>query len=183
MKRLFTITACAIMCTFCGPFVEKAVAQTTHHHMQSTTHAERVARRAARLEELAKTIDSIVLSHDFEFNPQTVQIMPAGQMKFLSNVLYTLTVWRGSVDVCLPYYTGIVPPYRLVMLNTSTPDMRNFVTQQTEDGWIVSFTSNLYATIDYTFTFDIHRYGGATLTITNTWYNPVQYTGTITQIY
>ena len=183
MKRLFTIAACIFLCTFCGPFVEKAVAQTTHHHMQSNSHAERAARRAERLEELGKAIDSIVLSHNFEFNPQSVQIMPAGQMRFLSNALYTLTVWRGSLDICLPYYVGIVPPYHFVMLNTSTPDIRNYVTQQTEDGWKISFTSNLYATIDYTFTFDIHRYGGATLTISNTWYNPVQYTGTITQVY
>ena len=38
--------------------------------------------------------------------------------------------------------------------------------------------------IDYTFTFEIDaRYGSATLTISNTWYSPVQYTGTITRIY
>ena len=37
--------------------------------------------------------------------------------------------------------------------------------------------------IDYTFTLEINDHSGATLTISNDWYNDVQYTGTISQVY
>ncbi len=183
MKRLFYTIACTLLCTFCGPYVDDAAAQTYESELRHTTHEERAARRAQRLAEYAKYIDSLVLSHNFEFNPQSVQQQPAGPMNLLSNANYTVTVWRGSLDVCLPYYTGIVPPYRYVLLNTGSPNISDYVTQQTEYGWTVSFKTMLYATQEYTFVFDIHSHGGATLTINNTWYNPVQYMGTITQIY
>ena len=106
-------------------------------------------------------------------------------MQFITNTVYTVTLWRGSLDVCLPYYAGYVPPYKYVLLNTGVPNVSNYTEQKTEQGWMVSFKANLYATaIDYTFTFEIDaRYGSATLTISNTWYSPVQYTGTITRIY
>ena len=134
---------------------------------------------------LCGTFDSIVLSRNFEFNPQTIQQQPAGTMQFITNTVYTVTLWRGSLDVCLPYYAGYVPPYKHVLLNTGVPNVSNYTEQKTEQGWMVSFKANLYATaIDYTFTFEIDaRYGSATLTISNTWYSPVQYTGTITRIY
>lgn len=183
MKRLLYTIACTLLCTFCGPYVEDVAAQTYESDLRRTTHEERAARRAERLAEYAKYIDSIVLSHNFEFNPQSVQLQPDGQMNLLSNANFTVTVWRGSLDICLPYYTGIVPPYRYVLLNTGSPRLSDYVTQQTEHGWTVSFKTTLYATYEYTFVFDIYSHGGATLTITNTWYNPVQYMGTITQIY
>ena len=183
MKRLFYTIACTLMCTFCGPYVQEAAAQTYESHLRSTTHEERAERRAKRLAEDAKLIDSIVLSHNFEFNPQSVQLQPAGPLNLLSNANYTVFVWRGSLDICLPYYTGIVPPYRYVLLNTGTPNISDYITTQTDYGWTVSFKATLYATDEYTFLFEIYSHGGATLTITNTWYNPVQYMGTISQIY
>lgn len=48
----------------------------------------------------------------------------------------------------------------------------------------MTFTSTLFSANDYTFTFEIYSSsGGANLTISSVWYNPVQYTGTITQVY
>ena len=183
MKRLLFITICTLSCILCGPYAQKSAAQTHSSDLHRTTHEERVARRAERLADYAKHIDSIVLSHNFEFNPQSIQQMPAGPLKLLSNINYTVIVWRSSLDVRLPYYAGIVPPYRYVLLNTGTPNISDYVTTQTDDGWTVSFKTTLYATDEYTFLFEIYSHGGATLTITNTWYNPVQYMGTISQIY
>lgn len=206
MRQLYFIIACITLCTFCGPYA--AMAQKTssptkssstaiqhpmeptperrayHERMHSMTHEQRVAHRAERQAEFEKYVDSIVLSHNFEFNPQTIQIMPAGAMRFLSNINYTVTLWRGTLDVCLPYWVGYTPPYRYVLLNTVTPSLGTILTKQTEEGWQVSFKVNLYATEEYNFTFDINsKYGGATLTISNLWYNPVQYSGTITRVY
>ena len=183
MKRLFYTFSCTLLCTFCGPYVNEASAQSKEAELRSTTHQERAERRAERLAEYEKFIDSLVLSHIFEFNPQSVQLQPAGPLKLLMNANYTLTIWRGSLDICLPYYIGVVPPYRFVLLNTGSPTLRNYITEQTEHGWKVSFNAALYADSDYSFILDIDPHGNANLTINNPWYNPVQYMGTITQIY
>ena len=183
MKRLLIFSVCILCCTFCGPCVERAAAQKPKYDYHNTTHEERAARRAARLAEEKRIIDSLVVSQNFQFNPQTMQQMPAGQMFFLSNINYTFTLWRGAMDICLPYIAGITPPYRRVLLNTGTKNLRNYKSVQTDNGWIVSFNAVLYAEIDYTFTFEINQESGATLTISNEWYNDVQYVGTISQVY
>ena len=184
MKRLLFIFASIVVCSNCGPCVFRAYSQQAPVELARLTPEQRAARRAERIAEFERAIDSIVLSHNFQFNPQSVEMLPAGNTRFLTNPNYMVTVLRGSVDVCLPYYTGYTPPYRYVLLNVGAPSLSDFVTQQTEDGWMVSFKCYLYATTQYTFHFDINkRYGGATLTITNPWYNAVQYSGTITQVY
>lgn len=183
MKRFSIFIVCIALCTFCGPYVHRATAQDQKHDYHNTTHEERAARRAARLAEEERIIDSLMIAQNFEFNPQTMQQMPAGQMNFLSNINYTFTIWRGAMDICLPYIAGITPPYRRTLLNTGTKNLRNYKSVQTDNGWIVSFNAVLYAEIDYTFTLEITDYGGATLTISNDWYNDVQYTGTISQVY
>ena len=49
---------------------------------------------------------------------------------------------------------------------------------------MVTFSTSLFSASTYTFTFEIYsRTGGANLTITNPWYSPVQYSGTISQLY
>lgn len=183
MKRLVYSIACAFLCTFCGPYVQDAVAQTYEADLRSTNHEMRAERRAERLAEYEKMIDSLVLSHNFEFNPQTVEMNPSIPMRILTNPNYMLTIWRGQLDLCLPYYTGVVPPYRYVLMNTGSPSVSDFLVVQTSDGWKVSFKTTLYAEAEYTFDFNIFSHGGATLTISNTWYNPVQYSGSISKIY
>ena len=184
MKRLSFFILCILFCTYCGPYTSKVEAQTNQKYLLSTTHEERAQRRAERLAEFEKYVDSLVLSHNFEFNPQTLQQLPAGSMRLISNALYNVTVWRGTMDVCLPYIAGFTPPYRYVLLNTGSPNLGDFKVQQTDGGWVVSFKCYLYASMQYTFTFEISsRYGGANLTISNNWYSPVQYSGTISKIY
>lgn len=194
MKRLFLSLFSIALCSYCGPYASSAFAQQapllekesiieSESAYAKLTHEERAARRAERLAEFERAIDSIVMSHNFQFNPQSVQMLPAGTTRFLTNPNYMVTVLRGSVDVCLPYYVGYTPPYRYVLLNVGAPRLTDFITQQTDEGWIVSFKCYLYAS-QYNFHFDINkRYGGATLTITNQWYNAVQYSGTITKVY
>ena len=64
------------------------------------------------------------------------------------------------------------------------PNVKGYVTEQTHEGWVVTFSTTLYSASDYTFTLEVYtRMGGATLTITNPWYNTVQYDGTISQLY
>ena len=72
MKRLSIFIVCIITCTFCGPYVHQATAQTKQHEYHNLTHEERAERRAARLAEEERIIDSIVVAQNFEFNPQTM---------------------------------------------------------------------------------------------------------------
>lgn len=183
MKRLIYTLACTLLCTFCGPYVHRASAQHMQTYLRQTTHQERAEHRAQRLADYQKFIDSLVLSHNFEFQPESVQLQPAGEMNLISNPNYLVMVWNGQMDVCLPYYTGVVPPYRYTLLNTGSPSLTDYITQQTDNGWRVSFKTVLYAELEYTFVFDITSHGAVTLTITNDWYNPVQYTGDLTKIY
>lgn len=144
----------------------------------------REKRRAERIARYEKFIDSVVLSRNFQFNPQTMQRQPAGAMRQIMNPNFEVSVWDDVVDVCLPYIRGYVPPYSMTVINYTLPGVQDYTTEQTAEGWIVTFSTSLFSAGTYTFTFEIYsRMGGSTLTITNPWYNPVQYTGTITAVY
>jgi hypothetical protein len=144
----------------------------------------REKRRAERLEKYEKLVDSLVLSRNWQFNPQTMQQLPAGSMRILSNPNFTVGIWDGTVDICLPYIKGFVPPYTLTILNYTVPSVDHYFAEQTAEGWSVSFETSLFSASTYTFTFEISsRIGGVTLTVTNPWYNTVQYTGTLSQLY
>lgn len=144
----------------------------------------REKRRAERIAEFEKHVDSIVLSRNFQFNPQTMQRMPAGPIRQLLNPQFNLGIWDGTMDICLPYIKGYVPPYYVTVLNYTIGNVQGYTTEQTHEGWMVTFSTSLFTASTYTFTLEIFtRTGGATLTITNPWYNPVQYSGTITQLY
>ncbi len=145
---------------------------------------QREQRRAERLQKYEKFMDSLVLSRNFQFNPQTMQRQPAGAMRIINNPHFSVGVWDDTIDICLPYIKGYVPPYYITVLNYTVPGVSNYVAEQTPEGWTVSFSTSLFSASNYTFTFEISsKMGGATLTITNPWYNAVQYNGTITQLY
>jgi len=147
-------------------------------------HEERVKRRAERLAAYERHIDSIVMSHNFEFTPNSMQQLPAGPMRMLSNPSFMVRVWDNEADICIPYIKGYVPPYYYTIFNYSFAMNSPLVTEQTHDGWTVSFKSLLYSASEYTFTFEIYSSSGSTtLTISSPWYNAVQYNGYISQIY
>lgn len=184
MKRLVYSIACAFLCTFCGPYVQDAVAQTYEADLRSTNHEMRAQRRAERLAEYEKMIDSLVLSRNFQFNPTTMQRQPAGPMRQIMNPEFEVSIWDTAGDICLPYIKGYTPPYYVTILNYTLPTLDHYTVEQTHEGWMVSFSSSLFSGSTYTFTFEIYsRTGGATLTISNPWYSDVQYTGTLSQLY
>lgn len=144
----------------------------------------REKRRAEKQAAYEKMIDSIVLSHTFQFNPQTMQQQPAGSTKMMQNPNFNVGYWDGTIDVFLPYIKGYVPPYHTVILNYTIPSVENYTTEQTDDGWRVSFNTSLFSASTYTFILEISsRFGGATLTVKNPWYNDVQYYGSISRLY
>lgn len=144
----------------------------------------RQQRRAQRIAEYTRYIDSLVLSRNFQFNPQTMQQEPAGSMQVINNPNFDLALWDTTVDICLPYIKGYTPPYYYTVLNYTIPDVADLVVEQTAHGWNVSFNSSLYSASSYTFALEIiSANGGGTLTISSPWYNSVQYSGSITSLY
>lgn len=145
---------------------------------------QREKRRAERLADYERMMDSLVLSRNFQFNPQTMQQQPAGPMRQIMNPEFHVSVWDADVDICLPYIKGYTPPYFVTILNYTVPSVEGYTTEQTHEGWMVTFHTSLFSASTYTFTFEIYsRTGGATLTVSNPWYNAVQYTGTLSQLY
>lgn len=144
----------------------------------------REKRRAERIASYEKMMDSLILSRNFQFNPQTMQRQPAGPMRQIVNPSFNVGIWDGTADICLPYIKGYVAPYYTTIINYTVTDLQGYTTEQTHEGWMVTFNTSLYSAGTYTFTFEIFsRTGGANLTISNPWYNPVQYTGSISQLY
>lgn len=155
----------------------------TAREVSTTKSAQQEARQQRRAERIAsyeRFVDSLVLSHNYRFVPQTMQQLPAGMMRNLMNPAYEIIVWSEAVDVCMPYLKGYVPPYYPVVFNYVLPSVTGYVAEQTNEGWHVTFRSTMFSATDYTFAFDIYsRYGGATLTISSPFYNSVQYTGNL----
>ena len=130
---------------------------------ESDTSPERKAqqearqqRRAERLAAYERHIDSIVLSHNFRFVPQTMQQLPAGMMRNLQNPNYEIIVWDNAVDVCIPFLKGYTPPYYPVIFNYVLPNVMGYTAEQTNNGWQVTFESTMFSTTNYTFTFEIY---------------------------
>lgn len=180
MKRIITIVCIVAICAL----GYRVIGQKTNLSPKQEKREIREKRRAARLAEYEKFMDSLVLSRNFQFNPQTMQRMPAGPLRLINNPTFNVGIWDGTVDIFLPYVKGYVPPYYATVLNYTVPSVNGYISEQTNEGWIVTFSTSLFSATTYTFTFEIStRMGGATLTISNPWYNDVQYTGTISQLY
>ena len=150
----------------------------------STHHQERIARRAARQAEYERTIDSIVLAHSYRFIPQSMQVEPAGNMHYINNGAFELLVQPDFTDINLPYLRGLMPPYKMVVLNTVVNSVEGYTAVQTDNGWEVTFSSWLYEPNNYNFALSItSTTGNAQLTISNTFYSTVTYWGQVMQNY
>lgn len=186
MRRFYIITATLITIAVVGIGMsieaqndDKAAKKAQHTAAQNA----RQQRRAEHLAAYEKHIDSLVMSHNFRFMPQTMQQLPAGMMRYLSNPAYEVVIQNSDVDVCIPYLKGYTPPYYPVLFNYVLPYVSGYTAEQTSDGWNVTFSTTMYSSTDYTFHFEIYsHYGGAMLTISSPFYNSVQYTGNIVGI-
>ena len=153
---------------------------TDREQQREQRHLEREKRRAERQAEYERYVDSIVLARNYQFVPQTMQQQPAGSVRMLNNANFELSVWGSEVDIFLPYIKGVTPPYYTVLHNYTLPSVKRYVTEQTKEGWLVTFSSSLFSGSDYDFSLEIYTSSGsATLTIASPWYPDVQYIGGI----
>ncbi len=183
MKRTFITTASIIVLLVLGLTISIEAQSDTTASKNVTRTAQQEARQQRRAERLAayeRYVDSLVLSHNYRFVPQTMQQLPGGMTRNLMNPEYEIIVWSQAVDVCLPYLKGYTPPYYPVVFNYVLPMVEDYTAEQTNDGWHVTFRSTMFSATDYTFSLEIYsRYGGALLTLSSPFYNSVQYSGNI----
>jgi hypothetical protein len=183
MKRKILITLSVIFAVgicIVGYTTASTKGNNTKAQQREQRHLEREKRRAERQAEYERYVDSIVLARNYQFVPQTMQQQPAGSMRMLNNPNFELSVWGSEVDIFLPYIKGVTPPYYTVMLNYTLPMVKRYVTEQTKEGWLVTFSSSLFSGSDYDFSLEIYTSSGsATLTIASPWYPDVQYIGGI----
>ena len=179
MKKTVIIVVSVLLCAVCATVIGQKKILSPKEERREVRE-----KRHERIADFEKTMDSVILSSNFQFNPQTMQRQPAGPMRQIINPAFNVGVWDGTIDICLPYVKGYVPPYYTTIINYTVPSVQGYTTEQTHEGWMVTFSTSLFSASTYTFTFEIFsRTGGANLTITNPWYNPVEYSGTISQLY
>ena len=165
MKRLILILT-AVM-------VSVAVA----NQATAQTRAEmRQMKKMARDAKYVAQMDSIIMNGNYTFMPQSVNVDPGGSTITLQSVNNYVTVNNeaGWVDINLPFVRqkGPVVNFRA--------NVDNFKAVQTSSGWVVTFSSNLNTTGNYSFVMNIHSVrNDAVLTITSESFNTVTYTGYI----
>ena len=109
----------------------------------------REKRRAERIANYEKFMDSLVLSRNFQFNPTTFQRQPAGPMRQIMNPAFNVGMWDGTADITLPYIKGYVPPYYVTIINYTVSDLQGYITEQTHEGWMVTFSTSLFSASTY----------------------------------
>lgn len=179
MKYFYLILAVSLMAIPAG-----AQGQEMTREQLETRHAERVQERDVRHQTEIKYMDSVVLSRNYKFIPTTFQQEPAGNMHTIYSIMYSLCMYSNYMDVDLPYIVGTIPPYRMSIMNYITFDVQKYTAIQTDNGWTISFNSNLYSENTYTFTFTIYSITReAILNIGSDLYPTVTYNGAIQAIY
>lgn len=193
MKYLFTTlaTLCCILfigtiptATVNSPLTIEADTDPAPTAQQNEKREARIARRAARQAQYERFLDSVIVSHNYRFIPTSMQVEPAGSPHMINNALSELAVYTDYADINLPYLRGIMPPYRLVIINNVITNLNNYTAIQTDDGWTITFSSWLYSANNYDFKLNIYsKSGSAQLYISSTFYSTVSYWGSIMAIY
>lgn len=195
MKKILLLLAIAIsLATLIVPLVVTSNTPTEYstdnsadrarERQLSEKHRERIERRKARQAAYEHFMDSTILSHNYRFVPTMFNVEPAGSSNIITNPSIELAIYSDWADIHLPIYQGFTPPYRLVMVNTAITNLSDFTTVQTDNGWTISFSSWLYSSNDYTFTLEVYtKTGGATLSVSSTFYPTTSFWGSIVAVY
>lgn len=177
MRHIYLILAAALLST------TVALGQSSDkNESHEQKHAQRVEKRKIRLEQYTRHIDSLVTVRSFTFTPNTFQRQPAGPMRQITNPNFELNFYPDWIDVCLPFITGVVPPYRLTVFNYAIPGttVSDYMASPTSEGWEITFSTSLFSANTYKFQLQITTAtGSATLGITSEMFNTVSYWGQI----
>lgn len=150
----------------------------------SPERRDRIQRRQVRQAAFARHIDSLIVSHDFTFIPNTYNVEPTGAIHQVMNPAFRIGIFPAYADIYMPYLQGNMPPYQPLILNTIITQLNGYSAVQGQNNWTITFSSWLYSPNHYTFTFTVYPDTGETiLDIASDFYNTVTYNGTITGNY
>lgn len=99
---------------------------------------DRIEHRKLKQQQFSANIDSLVLSHNFTFLPNSMQELPGGYSQLIYNQLYYIGVFKDHVEVHVPTIRGHVVQY-MEMLNFDAVDVKNYQVSKTQFGWSISF--------------------------------------------
>lgn len=182
MKYFLTLVfaMCSLALFAQQPGATPAATTTGQKDSREVKREEREKEREAKSAAFERSIDSMVMAHNFTFLPSSFQMEPAGNMRQISNPNFRMGVYPDYVDIMLPYYRGMTPPYVITVLNYTVSNPDKLLYMQTDHGWEISFETNLYSSYKYTFRFTIYKKTGETeLSIDSDFLNEVTYSGTI----
>lgn len=170
MKKILTIVALLVIAT--GAWAQDNSNISMKH--------ERAERRDARHAAYKEFVDSLVLTRDYEFVPQTMQMQPAGNMRTIYNsgFGYYISVYPSYIQINIPIVKGYTPPYYTGMLNFDSFYPNGYIAIQEENGWSIKFSASGLDGNVYSFEFFVNYAGGETsLNVSTPVYNTVTYSG------
>ncbi len=180
MKKLLVLAVAALGSTVLWAQTPVTTTADAKGESREVRREEREKERAAKQADFERFIDSLVMTHNFTFLPTDFQMQPAGRLRQITNPNFRIGIYPTYVDICIPYYRGMTPPYVITVMNYTVPNPDKMLYVQRSKGWDVSFQSSLYSSNNYTFKFSIEgTTGEATLDIESDFLNTVTYTGSI----
>ncbi len=183
MKQLFILIALAMTLGAYAQTSSSAPAQSSKEKEKAEKKAERDEKREERHAKYIKYIDSLVMLGKFNFTPENFQLQPAGMTHTLHNPSFGVDFYPTYINVVLPIFVGITPPYGMGVMNFSTRERPGYMAVQTSDGWEITFDASRYVDNAKEFKLTIYSVSGqATLYITDQYDTSTMYSGYIKEI-
>ena len=98
MKKTVIIVVSVLLCAVCATVIGQKKILSPKEERREV----REKRRADRIASFEKTMDSVILSRNFQFNPQTMQRQPAGPMRQIINPAFNVGVSVSYTHLTLP---------------------------------------------------------------------------------
>mgnify|MGYP001513260784 CR=1 FL=1 len=98
MKKTVIIVVSVLLCAVCATVIGQKKILSPKEERREV----REKRRAERIADFEKTMDSVILSRNFQFNPQTMQRQPAGPMRQIINPAFNVGVWLSLIHISEP---------------------------------------------------------------------------------
>ncbi len=179
MKQLLLVATVAAICFISAAQTPPSTPESKKEERKEAK-AEKHKEREQKAAAYERFIDSLILSQYYAFVPSSFNMEPAGRTRQIINPMFRIDIGPGLVDICIPYFKGITPPYAITVINYTVPNPTAYTALQTDYGWKITFKTNLYTANNYTFEFNVYKKTGEmTLDLKSDIYNTVTYSGSL----
>lgn len=122
------------------PVSSSSVSASTSKSIQpyQSSPLSRTEKRQLKRQEYEQAMDSLIMSHQYRFVPNSMQEIPSGSLQLIYNMLYSVAVLDDHVEVHIPNIRGNVVQY-IDILNFDTFDVSNYLISKSQYNWDVTF--------------------------------------------